>query len=492
MESNAAKRYHAAMTHENTTAISRFAPSPTGNIHLGNVRTALFSYLLGKRLQGDFILRCEDTDQERSEEAYLQQQQVDLKWLGLDWSAGPDMNSEHGPYRQSQRLDIYNKYYAKLEEQGVAYPCFCTATELKIMRNAQMQSGKPPRYSGICSHLSTDEIAEKKAKGEAFSLRFKVPADETMRLTDLVVGDKVYQTNDIGDFIIRRSDGTPAFFFCNAIDDSLMGVTHVLRGVDHLTNTPRQLMILNALNLRAPEYGHISLVVATDGGPLSKRDGSTGVKDLREQGFLAGAIVNHLARLGHNYANTAYLSLQQLAKEFELSSCGKSPSKHDPVQLMHWQKEAIMQASDQELKAWLLPVLQENNLFGEVSKEQQDLFIDTIKDNINLPSDALSWLNNLLGETVTYSDDAAIQVKSANKDLLVQLAEVISQNGVNGFSASLKETGKAVGVKGKALFMPTRAALSGETHGPEMQRIATMLGADKVIARLKSAAEFAA
>ena len=492
MESNAAKRYHAAMTQENTTAITRFAPSPTGNIHLGNVRTALFSYLLGMNLKGKFILRCEDTDQERSEESFLQQQQVDLKWLGIDWSAGPDMSSEHGPYRQSKRLDIYNKYYAELEEQAIAYPCFCTATELKIMRNAQMQSGKPPRYSGICSHLSAEEVAEKKANGESFSLRFKVPADETMRLTDLVVGDKVYQTNDIGDFIIRRSDGTHAFFFCNAIDDSLMGVTHVLRGVDHLTNTPRQVMILNALNLRAPEYGHISLVVATDGGPLSKRDGSTGVKDLREQGYLAEAIVNHLARLGHNYANTSFMSLEQLAEEFALEHCGRSPSKHDPVQLMHWQKEAIMHSTDEELKTWLLPSLQENALFKAVSSEQQDLFIDTIKNNINLPSDALGMAENLLGDDLKYSTDAEVQIKSASKELFAALATQIAQHGIDGFSPSMKEIGKVVGVKGKGLFMPIRSAISGETHGPEMQRIATMLGTDKVVARLKQAAELAA
>ena len=480
------------MTQENTTAITRFAPSPTGNIHLGNVRTALFSYLLGMHLKGKFILRCEDTDQERSEEAFLQQQQLDLKWLGIDWTAGPDMGSEHGPYRQSKRLDIYDQYYAELEDRGIAYPCFCTATELKIMRNAQMQSGKPPRYSGICSHLSADEVAEKKTNGESFSLRFKVPADETMRLRDLVVGEKIYQSNDIGDFIIRRSDGTPAFFFCNAIDDSLMGVTHVLRGVDHLTNTPRQVMILNALKLRAPEYGHISLVVATDGGPLSKRDGSTGVKDLREQGYLAEAIVNHLARLGHNYANTAFMSLEQLAQEFALSHCGRSPSKHDPVQLMHWQKEAIMQCSDEELKAWLLPSLQANPLFSQASTEQQDLFIDTIKNNINLPSDALALAENLLGNEIKYSDDAEIQVKGASKDLFTSLAIHIAEHGVDGFSPSMKEVGKAVGVKGKGLFMPIRSAISGETHGPEMQRIASMLGQDKVVARLKQAADLAA
>ena len=492
MESNAAKRYHSDMTQENTTAITRFAPSPTGNIHLGNVRTALFSYLLGKHLKGDFILRCEDTDQERSEEAYLKQQQLDLKWLGIDWSAGPDMGSAHGPYRQSQRSDIYNKYYAELAEQGIAYACFCSPAELKIMRNAQMQSGKPPRYSGVCSHLSADEVAEKKANGESSSLRFKVPADETMRLTDLVVGEKIYQSSDIGDFIIRRSDGTPAFFFCNAVDDSLMGVTHVLRGVDHLTNTPRQVMILNALKLRAPDYGHISLVVATDGGPLSKRDGSTGVKDLREQGYLAAAIVNHLARLGHNYANTTFMSLEQLAEEFGLSNCGRSPAKHDAVQLMHWQKEAIMHSSDVELKAWLLPSLNENKLFMAVSEEQKDLFVETIKDNINLPSDALAWVDTLLGQNLKYSTDAEVQVKEASKALFSALANRITEHGVENFSPSMKDIGKVVGVKGKGLFMPIRAAISGETHGPEMQRIATMLGAEKVIARLKLAAELAA
>ena len=480
------------MTQKILKPISRFAPSPTGNIHLGNVRTALFSYLLAKHLGGDFILRCEDTDLERSDEAYLQQQQIDLRWLGLEWSAGPDMNSEHGPYRQSQRNDIYTKYYSELQNAGIAYPCFCSSQELKVMRKLQMQSGKPPRYSGTCTHLSAEEIAEKESRGEQASLRFKVPSNETMKLVDLVVGEKTYQTNDIGDFIIRRSDGTPAFFFCNAIDDSLMGVTHVLRGVDHLTNTPRQVMILNSLNLRAPEYGHISLVVASDGGPLSKRDGSTGVKDLREQGYLANAILNHLARLGHHYANNSAMPLEQLAAEFALEHCGRSPSKHDPIQLMHWQKEAVAHASDEELATWLAPWLESDSDYQASSEDVRVSFLQTIKNNVALPEDAVAWINKLLSSQLKYSDDARVQLSSAPSELFSNLSSRIMEGGVDSFGASLKETGKSVGVKGKTLFMPVRAALSGETHGPEMQRIASFLGADEVVKRLQAAVEMAA
>ncbi|MBT8140871.1 MAG: glutamate--tRNA ligase [Gammaproteobacteria bacterium] len=477
------------MTSNKPTPISRFAPSPTGNIHLGNVRTALFSYLLAKHLHGDFILRCEDTDQERSDEAFLQQQQRDLRWLGLDWSAGPDMDSAHGPYRQSQRFEIYDGFYKDLIEKGIAYACFCSPQELKMMRKAQMQSGRPPRYSGTCRHLSADEVAAKFTNGEKASLRFRVPSDETMQLHDLVVGEKTYHSNDIGDFIIRRSDGTPAFFFCNAIDDSLMGVTHVLRGVDHLTNTPRQLMILNALNLRAPEYGHISLVVGADGGPLSKRDGSTGVKDLREAGYLPEAIVNHLARLGHHYANNDLMPLAQLAKEFALEHCGRSPSKHDPVQLLHWQKEAVLAADESELLAWLAPWLEQSPAYQASNPETRSHFFQTIKDNIALPVDAVQWADKLLGDSVAYSDKAREQLQSASAELFDDLADRVKQNETQAFGALVKESGKALGIKGKALFMPIRAALSGETFGPEMPRIAELLGPEKIIQRLHKAQE---
>jgi len=484
--------YHTNMTTETLTVISRFAPSPTGNIHLGNVRTALFSYLLAKHLDGEFILRCEDTDQERSEEAYLQQQQIDLRWLGLDWSAGPDMNSAFGPYRQSRRSDIYARYYDELIEKDLVYPCFCSPQELKIMRKAQMQSGNPPRYSGTCSHLSAQEVLEKVERGETPSLRFRVPMDQTMILQDLVVGEKIYQTNDIGDFIIRRSDGTPAFFFCNAIDDSLMQVTHVVRGVDHLTNTPRQVMLLNALNLRAPDYAHISLVVSAEGGPLSKRDGSTGVKDLREAGYLPEAIVNHLARLGHHYANNELMPLSQLANEFELEHCGRSPSKHDPVQLMHWQKEAVLQADEAELLAWLAPWLEAHAPYQNANPDIKSRFFQTVKNNIVLPQDALQWADQLLVENVKYSDDAVGHVTKANANLFRDLSERVKQQGSENFSAVLKESGAKVGAKGKSLFMPIRAALSGETHGPEMQRIASFLGSEKIIKRLQNAIEFTA
>ena len=468
-----------------STPKSRFAPSPTGILHLGNVRTALFSYLLAKNLQGDFVLRCEDTDQERSKEEFLQLQQADLKWLGLAWDAGPDMGSEHGPYRQSQRNDIYNHYYQELEAKGLVYPCFCTPQELKIVRKAQLQSGQPPRYNGTCSHLSKEEVAAKFAQGEEASLRFKVPKDQLLIVDDLVVGEKKYQTSDIGDFIIRRSDGTPAFFFCNAIDDSLMGITHVLRGVDHVTNTPRQIMILDALGLRAPVYGHISLVVGTDGGPLSKRDGSTGVKDLREQGYMAGAIVNHLARLGHNYADNHYMQLEELAEKFSLQSCGRSPSKHDPVQLMHWQKEAIMQASNADILDWAKKWIEEATDLFSTSSEQQDKFITLVRDNIELPHDVVSWYSKL--NSNIQDDDAKETINNASKELFSELSKLLATAEASDFAQLLKQAGKSLEIKGKNLFMPIRAAISGSTNGPQIQAIANYLGKDELLKRLKVA-----
>ena len=286
--------------------LSRFAPSPTGDLHLGNARTALFNWLLARHAGGGFILRIEDTDAERSREPLTSALMEDLRWLGLDWDAGPDREDAHGPYRQSQRAVQYERYFAALESAGCTYPCYCSALELDMSRRSQLAAGKPPRYAGTCRSLTADQRARRAAQGLRPTLRFRVPDDARIEFDDFVHGPQSFVSGDIGDFVIRRADGTAAFFFCNAVDDADMGVTHVLRGEDHLTNTPRQLMLLDALGLTRPVYGHISLIVARDGSPLSKRHGATSVREYREQGYLPEALINHLFRLGTPRQSTAF------------------------------------------------------------------------------------------------------------------------------------------------------------------------------------------
>ncbi|HLF23712.1 MAG TPA: glutamate--tRNA ligase, partial [Burkholderiales bacterium] len=306
---------------------TRFAPSPTGLLHLGNVRTALFNYLFARRHGGIFLLRLEDTDAMRGHEKYAVALMEDLRWLGLQWDEGPQAGGTHGPYEQSRRGEIYRRYFVQLDEQGLAYPCFCCEHELSIARKTAIAAGRPPRYSGKCRALSPEDVRARFAQGVPATLRFRVPEGRTVTFEDRVRGPQSFATDDIGDFVIRRSDGTPAFFFCNAIDDAVMGVTLVVRGEDHLTNTPRQLMLLEALGLPVPQYAHIALVVGADGAPLSKRTGGKSVQELRTAGFLPSAVNNYLARLGHTYDANDFMSLEVLAQNFDLERLHRAPAR---------------------------------------------------------------------------------------------------------------------------------------------------------------------
>lgn len=457
---------------------TRFAPSPTGLLHLGNMRTALFSALLAKRDQGHFILRIEDTDPERSQEVYFHALMEDLHWLGLDWQEGPKVEGESKPYLQAQRLDIYEKYYQFLLEKKLAYPCFCSEKELELERRAQNSAGLPPRYSGTCAHLSAEQVAAKYAKGLQPTLRFRVPKGEDVFLEDLVVGKRRYKTDDIGDFIIRRSNGLPAFFFCNAVDDALMGVTQVLRGVDHVDNTPRQVMILKALALPIPEYGHISLIVNEKGEPLSKRTGSSSIFELREKGYFPLAVNNHLARLGHYYANENLLSLEELAENFSIKHLGHSAAKHDAVQLEHWQKLTVLQLSAEDLWQWIRAQVQHI-----IPEDAISAFIEIVRHNIILPEEAVFYAHMLFSDDLVVSSEAQALIEEAGSEFFQVAAQALAETGVDWklFTQYIKEhTHK----KGKALFMPLRAALTGQIHGPELAPTLVLLGIERAKKRL--------
>ncbi len=471
---------------ETTITKTRFAPSPTGMLHLGSTRTALFNWLLAAQREGVFVLRIEDTDPDRSTADYAEALQEDLRWLGLDWQEGPGIFGLHEAYQQSQRGGIYRNYFDLLEQQGLAYHCFCSEQDLQVMRKTQLAAGKAPRYPGVCANLSRDEVVARLNAGHKPTLRFRVPAGETVEFDDLVRGILRFATDDIGDFIIRRADGTPAFFFCNGVDDSLMGVTHVLRGEDHLTNTPRQLLLLKALGLRAPSYGHISMIVGADGAPLSKRHGSLSVRELALRGYLPGALNNYLARLGHYYEQNQYMDLSSLGECFSLESLGRAPARYDDEQLLHWQREAVNQATDEALWAWMGDEVQ-----GIVPAGQQAEFIHAVRANVTFPADARRWAHILFSDELEFTREAEAVVQDAGGGFFSHALAAYNEGG-GEYGQLVDGIKQAAGVKGKKLFLPLRVALSGQTDGPELKHIVALLPAARIRGRLDRAARVAA
>jgi glutamyl-tRNA synthetase len=459
-------------TLDSLPAVTRFAPSPTGSLHLGNARTAFFSHLWARKSGGRFILRIEDTDLERSRSRFRDELMAELRWLCLDWDEGPDIGGPSAPYSQAERGDFYRSLFAQLEMNGLAYPCYCTAAELELSRKLQRMSGKPPRYAGTCRHLTAAQRAEREARGLRAALRFAVPSDRIIEFIDTVHGPQRYASSDIGDFIIRRDDGTSAFFFCNAVDDSVMGVTQVLRGDDHLTNTPRQLLLLDALGMRRPGYGHVSLLVGADGAPLSKRHGSTSVQEFRERGFLPAAILNHLFHLGHTSDIEGWLAVTDMPAHFRPEHLGRAPARFDEVQLTHWQKEEVERMSTAQIGAWLG--------CGDSAE-----FVDLVRHNVVLPADAAPWRAVVRGDLPPLGQDEQSVIAAAGPEFFAAAAAAFDQS-----SSDLKTLAKILkertGRKGADLFMPLRVALTGQAHGPELAALLKLMPPDTARRRLES------
>jgi glutamyl-tRNA synthetase len=455
-----------------STLVTRFAPSPTGSLHLGNARTALFSWLWARRNGGRFILRIEDTDVERSAARFLDELIEDLDWLGLEWDEGPRVGGAHAPYSQSQRAAIYERYFDELQGLGLAYRCYCTAQELELSRKLQRMAGQPPRYAGTCRQLSAAQRAEREARGLKATLRFAVPPSGVLEWVDFVHGPQVFSTAEIGDFIIRREDGTAAFFFSNAVDDALMGVTHVLRGDDHLTNTPRQLMLLAALGLRPPGYGHVGLLIGEDGAPLSKRHGSASVREFRERGFLPGALLNHLVRLGHASDVDGWLPLADMPAHFRPEHLGRAAARFEESQLMHWQREAVQRMSPEEVRAWL-------------GSNDSSEFLELIRHNVVLPADAAAWSAVVHGELPPLGSDEQRVIDAAGTAFFAAAAEALERTGpdLKRLTQLLKERS---GRKGAELYLPLRVALTGREHGPELAPLLKLIGPAKARRRLES------
>jgi glutamyl-tRNA synthetase len=458
--------------------VTRFAPSPSGNLHLGNARTALFSWLLARRAGGRFVLRIEDTDAARSSEEYCRNLQQDLRWLGLAWDAGPDREDGRGPYRQSQRVALYTQHLAALEADGRVYECFCTALELEISRKSQIASGKPPRYAGTCRNLTLEERVVRRAAGLPATLRFRVPDGKRVEFVDFVHGPQSFLSDDIGDFIVRRADGSAAFFFSNAVDDAAMGITHVVRAVDHLTNSPRQILILEALRMPVPVYGHVSLLVGDDGARLSKRHGATSVREYREQGYTATAICNHLFRLGHSCPDNGLLDLAAMARAFDPAHLGRASAHFDVTQLRSWQKESVRQMPEGDLGAWLAPQLP-----MDLTEATRVAFIEAVRPNVVLPQDAREWRDVVFGGVPAIAAPEQVVIDAAGKAFFGAAAAAAAAHP-GDFRAIAAATGEATGRKGKALFQPLRIALTGLTHGPELAPLLRAMPEGSARARL--------
>lgn len=459
-----------------TPAVSRFAPSPTGLLHLGNARTALFSWLYARHLGGRFVLRIEDTDQERSRDEHVATLLEDLRWLGLDYDAGPGREDELGPYYQSARHALYEQAFAELTRRGAAYSCYCTSTELEIARKSQLARGQPPRYAGTCRDLDAQSRARHEAEGRAATLRFRVPDARTIAYKDLVRGEQSFDSAALGDFVIRRTDGSASFLASNALDDARMGVTLVLRGEDHVANTPRQLLLLEALGERQPSYGHLPLLVGEDGAPLAKRHGALSVAQLRAQGYLPLAVLNLLFRLGHSPAGDGFVARDALISGFRAEHLGRAPARLDLAQLNHWQKEAVRHAQLEELRSWVPP---------SVPAAAVEEFLAAVRANLVLPADVARYAAMVYGELGLPGEAERRSIEGAGAPTFVAALAALDAGG--DWAAITRAVREATGRKGRELFQPLRAAFTHALDGPELAPLLALMPLSLRRARLNGA-----
>ncbi len=448
---------------------TRFCPSPSGKIHIGNARVAVFNALYAKKYNGVFILRIEDTDKDRSKQLYIDAVCEDLSWLGLKWQEGYSVGGKFEHYQQSKRYAIYDYYLAKLQNIGQVYPCFCTPVQLENSRKIQLKMGKPPRYDRSCRNLTNND----KPVGK-HTIRFKIDDTGITKFNDSIKGWQDYDNKHIGDFIIKRSEGAYAFFFVNAIDDALMEISNSIRGEDHLSNTPRQIMILRLLGLKEPKYAHTSLIIGNDNKPLSKRNGSISIAELRNSGYLAIAVINYLARLGHKYDNNNVLSFSQLAQNFNFDNISKSSTKFDIKHLQYWQQLALNSLSYADFWDYI------KDFVGDIviANKHHD-FIDLIKNNILFASDSILWAK-IIFSNAEVNNSIAINI---NKEFFETVLYAIDNyNDYDEFLTYIKNTTK---LKGKDLFLPLRILLSSQESGPEIKKIFTITNKKILLNRVK-------
>ncbi|WP_102693525.1 glutamate--tRNA ligase [Rummeliibacillus pycnus] len=474
----------------------RYAPSPTGHLHIGGARTALFNYLYAKHYDGDFILRIEDTDVARNIEDGEASQIENLAWLGIHPVESPVIGGPYAPYRQMERLDIYKEYAEKLVDMGMAYKCFCTSEELEAEREAQRANGvAAPMYKGTCRHLSAEEIAEKEATGMPYTIRFKVPENETYTFDDLIRGEVTFESKDIGDWVIMKANGIPTYNFAVVLDDHMMAMTHVFRGEEHLSNTPKQLMIYRAFGWEAPRFGHMTLIVNENHKKLSKRDESIiqFISQYKDLGYLPEAMLNFLALLGWSpEGEEEIFTAEELIAQFDEKRLSKSPSMYDTHKLKWMNNQYMKKLSHEEVVALALPFLQKEGLLPqELTAEQHEWaskLIGLYHEQMSYGAEIVELTRMFFTEELEYNDEekevlAGEQVPEVMAAFKAQL-EALEEYEPAEIKKAIKAVQKETGHKGKNLYMPIRIAATGEMHGPELNDALVLLGKETVLNRI--------
>ncbi len=473
----------------------RYAPSPTGHLHIGNARTALFNYLFARTQNGKFIIRIEDTDKKRNIEGGEESQLKYLKWLGIDWDESVDTGGEYGPYRQSERNDIYKKLYEELLDKNLAYKCYCTEEEIEKEREEQMARGENPQYSGKHANLTVEEQEQFEKEGRQPSIRFRVPKGKIYQFNDIVKGDISFESDGIGDFVIVKKDGTPTYNFAVAADDHLMKISHVLRGEDHISNTPKQLMIYEAFGWDIPVFGHMTLIVNESRKKLSKRDESIiqFIEQYEELGYLNEALFNFIALLGWSPGGEEEIyNKEQLIEIFDASRLSKSPAVFDSQKLAWMNNQYMKKADPDRVVDLALPhLIKAGKIPSDMTEEQSQWvrkLIHLYQDQMSFGAEIVSLSELFFREEITYDDEAktVLEEEQVNEVLTVFASEIEAMDEFNAdnIKATIKAVQKATGQKGKKLFMPIRVATTGQTHGPDLPKAIELVGKETVLSQL--------
>lgn len=474
----------------------RFAPSPTGPFHIGGARSALFNWLVARHAKGTFLVRIEDTDLERSSRASEENIKESLKWLGLNWDEGIDVGGPNGPYRQTERLAIYKKEVDRLIAEGKAYYCYCSPEELEESRKAQIKDGVTPVYDGHCEHLTQEMIEKYKKEGRKPVVRLKVRKSGVFAFDDMVRGHVEFQAANVGDFIILKSDGIPVYNFAVVVDDALMGVTHVIRAEEHLSNTPRQLAIYEALGYKEPIFGHISLILGSDHKKMSKRHGATSVTSYKEQGYLPEAMVNYLALLGWAPKGEQELfTIEEMIKQFSMKRVSSNDAVFD-IEKLNWINFQYMKKmSRDELYEFVLPFIKKAGFITDPVSEEKETWL---KEVVWFIRDHLSYGEQVVDNVKLFFKPKPAITNTELKDLLnTETSQTIlrtfhekliglSPFGESSIMAAFKASMKETGIKGKAAFEPIRIALTGVTQGPGIYKMMELFGQEETIARIEA------
>ncbi|MCE1245910.1 MAG: glutamate--tRNA ligase [Firmicutes bacterium] len=465
----------------------RFAPSPTGYLHIGGARTALFNYLYARKFNGTFLLRIEDTDIKREKEDSIVRILEDMKWLGLSW--------DEGPVRQTQRLDIYKKFAEEMLEKGLAFKCYCTPEELETKRQKMKDEKLNPRYDGTCRHLTPEQTAQFEAEGRKPAIRFRVP-DRKVTVNDLVRGEVIYDEDFAGDFVILKSDGTPSYNFAVVIDDYQMGVTIVMRGEEHLVNTPRQVLLYEAMGFQVPQFAHISMILSPSREKLSKRHGTVAVDLFKQEGYLPEAMVNYIALLGWSPPEGKELfSLDELIEAFSLDRVAKNPAVYDVEKLKWINSQHIQKMDNEKLLELLIPYLKSAGFVNDetvVSKRETLLKItEALKPRLVLLSDVAREAAIFFDDELHFDEQGkealGWEATPAVFDAFLEVLDEYESLTADNFMEAIKKIQKKSGAKGKNLYVPLRAGITGQGHGIDMSWIMTILTPEQMKNRLKSA-----